>query len=255
MTSPDTVFPHLSQRMAEKVAMPSSPPVLMAHLGDSFTQGYFEKGVLDAPASWPHQLWLVMSARHPAVTFASMNFGVGGESIAGGRARLPQVLPHRPDFVTVGFGLNDATAGLGGLAQFKTDFDFVLNTLLETGFCDVLPLTPTPMVSRENNRVHPEHRAMGLVEKFIALVKDGVVEAYTDAIRESASRLKLPLGDLTALWQSWREQGVDPTDRLCNGLNHPDRPSHKAMADYLCQLISGATSLRGGHSGMLPTEP
>lgn len=252
MTSPNPLFPRLSLRMAEKVAVPSSPPVLLAHLGDSFTQGYFEKGVLDAPASWPHQLWLDLSARHPAVTFASMNFGVGGESIVGGRARLGQILPHRPDLITVGFGLNDAIQGMDGLAAFKENFEFVLKTFMDAGFCEVLPLTPTPMVSRENNRVHPEHRAMGLVEKFIALVNGGVVAAYTDAIREVAMGLKLPLGDLTALWQSWQAQGVDPTDRLSNGLNHPDRPSHKAMAAYLGQLLSGGASVKEGPSGMLP---
>ena len=74
--------------------------------GDSITQA---KEV--APEKrWPELLRAALQARMPGRGFAVVNAGVGGNTSREGLARIERdVLAHRPDWVLVEFGGNDAT--------------------------------------------------------------------------------------------------------------------------------------------------
>ncbi|WP_425423687.1 arylesterase [Solidesulfovibrio alcoholivorans] len=77
----------------------------LAAFGDSLTAGYG----LPAGDAFPARLEQALAARGRDVTIA--NFGVSGDTTAGGLARLDQVLSMRPDGVIVELGANDMLRG------------------------------------------------------------------------------------------------------------------------------------------------
>ena len=75
--------------------------------GDSLTAGYG----LPAGASFPAQLQLKIDAA--GLPYRALNYGVSGETSAGGRARLPAVLARGPVAVFVlALGANDGLRGI-----------------------------------------------------------------------------------------------------------------------------------------------
>lgn len=78
---------------------------VVAFLGDSLTEGF---GLPKADA-YPALLARELGARgHP---IRALNAGVGGDTVAHGRARLAGVLQRRPDVLVIALGVNDALRG------------------------------------------------------------------------------------------------------------------------------------------------
>lgn len=75
--------------------------------GDSLTAGYG----LPAAASFPALIQQKLDAA--ALPYRALNYGVSGETSAGGRARLPAVLARQPaDVFVLALGANDGIRGL-----------------------------------------------------------------------------------------------------------------------------------------------
>ena len=75
--------------------------------GDSLTAGYG----LPAGASFPAQTQLKIEAA--GLPYRALNYGVSGETSAGGRARLPAVLARGPvDVFVLALGANDGLRGI-----------------------------------------------------------------------------------------------------------------------------------------------
>ncbi len=98
----------------------------LAALGDSLTAGYG----LPAGDAFPARLEQALAARGRDVTIA--NFGVSGDTTAGGLARLDQVLALRPDGVVVELGANDMLRGQEPEAA-AANLDAVLKRLTGAG--------------------------------------------------------------------------------------------------------------------------
>ncbi len=80
--------------------------------GDSLTAGYG----LPAAASFPARIQEKLDAA--SLAYRALNYGVSGETSAGGRQRLPGVLArHAPDIFVLALGAND---GLRGIAVRET---------------------------------------------------------------------------------------------------------------------------------------
>ena len=76
------------------------------------------------------------------------------------------------------------------------------------------------------------------VHKFYEWVqKSGKMDAYVDIMRSVAAKTGVALADAYAEWQKLRDQGVDTTAMLVNGMNHPDAESHKIFADKLYEVL------------------
>ncbi len=75
--------------------------------GDSLTAGYG----LPAAASFPALIQTKLDAQH--LPYRALNYGVSGETSAGGRQRLPTVLARQPvDMFVLALGANDGLRGI-----------------------------------------------------------------------------------------------------------------------------------------------
>ena len=79
---------------------------LVAFLGDSLTSGW----KLEREEAYPALVARDMRARGRPIRV--LDAGVSGETVAGGLARLPAILEHRPDVLVVALGINDGLRGL-----------------------------------------------------------------------------------------------------------------------------------------------
>ena len=118
----------LAEEFAAKAADGfSRPPLKLAFLGDSVTQGCFEsEGVLgvshgcDFEQVYHAQLKRLLGAMYPTVPVTVINAGIGGDNSAGCAARLERdVLGACPDLTVVCVGLNDACGGREKISVYE----------------------------------------------------------------------------------------------------------------------------------------
>lgn len=140
-----------------KPAAADGAPVRVLLLGDSLTAGYG----LPASQALPAQLQTLLRQRGREVEV--INGGVSGDTLAGGRARLPWLLKDRPDVVVVALGGNDALRGLPP-EQVARELDAILERLRQAGVGILLagmraPANFGPDYVSRFNRAFPEAAA------------------------------------------------------------------------------------------------
>ncbi|MFP5222395.1 MAG: arylesterase [Acidobacteriota bacterium] len=101
-------------------------PVRIAVLGDSLTAGYG----LRPDESFPAALQRELAARGHSVEM--INFGISGDTTAGGVARVSAVVKARPDGVILELGANDALRGFDP-ALAEANLDRIITTLRGQG--------------------------------------------------------------------------------------------------------------------------
>ena len=93
------------RKTPEKLAAGQSVKVVC--LGDSVTGIYYHTG---GRRAYPEMLQLALRMTYPNAEVTVVNAGISGNKTQDGLSRIQQdVLDHRPDLVTVMFGLNDLT--------------------------------------------------------------------------------------------------------------------------------------------------
>lgn len=81
--------------------------------GHSVPAGYFATPVVDTFNAYPHLLHWMLKQRFPFAVINVIVTAVGGENSESGAERLnAEVFCHRPDVLTVDYGLNDRGIGL-----------------------------------------------------------------------------------------------------------------------------------------------
>jgi hypothetical protein len=81
--------------------------------GHSVPAGYFKTPKVEAMNSYPHLLHSELADRFPHAVLNVIVTAIGGEHSASGAARFErEVLTHRPDVLTIDYGLNDRGLGL-----------------------------------------------------------------------------------------------------------------------------------------------
>ncbi len=93
-------------------------------LGDSLTQGY---GLAPEDA-YPAQLEALLQAEGYPVRI--LNYGVSGDTTAGGRSRIAHTIKAAPDIVIVELGPNDFLRGIVPSAS-KANLEHIVKTLTE----------------------------------------------------------------------------------------------------------------------------
>lgn len=162
--------------------------------GDSVTQGVPHAQPGDV---FPAVLERRLNARYaPQISVCATNAGVGGETSQEGLARIqPDVLAHRPDLVTVEFGLNDIRYEPEKRVyedQFAENLRQIYRILTEAG-AQVIFMTPTPIVV-----MYHVYSKIGThyYDKWGDC--DGANRAYAEIIRQVAAELNAPLCDIYA---------------------------------------------------------
>lgn len=223
---------------------PGTRTPIVAFLGDSVTQGVFEtyekngkmQVVFDSTAAYAEKVKGLLAMLYPNAPVSVMNCGVNGSSASAGYERLKRdVLAFSPDLLVVCFGLNDANAEMEGLETYKTALRNIFATAKEAGI-ETIFMTPNMMNTHAGN-VSPGEILEPLADVFAARQLNGVFDAYMDAARQVCKEENITLCDCYAIWKNMYEAGVDTTNLLSNGLNHPVRKMHELFAWQLVQTI------------------
>lgn len=223
---------------------PGTRTPIIAFLGDSVTQGVFETDeknkkmqvVFDSTSAYSEKVKELLAMLYPQAPVSVMNCGVNGSSATAGYERLKRdVLAFSPDLLVVCFGLNDANAEMDGLETYKTALRNIFTTAREAGI-EVIFMTPN-MMNTHAGKVSPGEILEPLADVFAARQLNGVFDAYMDAARQVCREEDVVICDCYAIWKKMYESGVDTTNLLSNGLNHPTRKMHELFAWQLVQTI------------------
>lgn len=193
--------------------------------GHSVPAGYFATPVVDSFAAYPHLLHRQLRDRFPFAVVNVIVTAIGGESSARGAERFErEVLCHRPDVLTIDYGLNDR--GLG-LDKAREAWMSMIRGGLAAG-AKVLLLTPTPDLGQRAGAPPEPRRQLQEHAAQIRQLADDLGVGLVDSLREF--ELAARDGDLTD-YLSW--------------INHPNRAGHELVARALLRWFPALTLYPG----------
>ena len=207
-------------------------PITVVALGDSVTHGAVGEGELDYESVYWNRLRRKIQAVCRDVPVNVINAGIGGTTALQGAERLDrQVLCHRPDLVTVCFGLNDVN---GPLEDYLRGLREIFTKCKDV--CDVIFMTPNMLNTYVADDAPSRHRIYA--EKTARMQNDGTFDRYVAAAIDLARELDVTVCDCYAIWKE-RSKTEDVTMLLANRINHPVREMHEIFAQNLFDLICG----------------
>ena len=169
--------------------MKKQKTVTIVAFGDSITACHTE--MPDEAQRWPSALESALRARFPARMIRVVNAGAGGNTSREGLARMEtDVLAHRPDYVLVEFGGNDATPEPGRhvpIEEFHANLAAMKNRLEARGGGRMIIL-PFPPILDRLHAWRDEMKSAGGQDRY--------VEQYRQAARTFAAGNGLPLADI-----------------------------------------------------------
>lgn len=179
--------------------------------GHSVPAGYFQTPVVDTFHAYPHLLHRALKERFPYAVINVIVSSIGGESSDRGAKRVARdVLSHRPDVITLDYGLNDRRLGLG---PAETAWSNMINAAQGQGI-KVILLTPTGDLSAKlNDQKDP-------------------LNQHAQQIRALAARFEVGLVDSLAIYKDHVKAGGELAD-LMSQVNHPNHQGHALVAEEL----------------------
>ena len=197
-------------------------PVTVVCLGDSVTGIYYHTG---GRRAYPEMLQLALQTTYPQAHATVRNAGISGNRTGDGLKRLAQdVLEHRPDLVTVMFGLNDLT--VLPLADFRANLVELVQRCHAAG-AEVLLCTPNSVLADAGPARPKTGRVLAAIRQVAAVEQVPLCERFTRSY-EAIARATARLG------------GCLLSDEI-----HPNMDGHKLTAETLSQAITGpCVSLR-----------
>jgi len=192
---------------------PANRTVNIVCHGHSVPAGYFATPMVDTMNAYPHRLQAGLKHRFPFAVINVIVTAIGGENSESGAARFErEVLCHRPDVITIDYGLNDRGIGLD---RARAAWSRMIEAGLAAGARMIL-LTPTPDVTQaadykgKNKPLLGDHAAQ--IRSLAATYETGLVDSLSACMQYSAAA---DLSDILA-WS-----------------NHPNRQGHKLVAREL----------------------
>ncbi len=224
------------------------PPVTLAFIGDSVTQGCFEvthikkegaypiKDVHDQDAVYHQVLRQMLADLYPSVPINVINAGVSGGHAYLGLDRLERdVISHRPDLAVVCFGLNDSMGKEKTFERYQRSMDEIFRRLTEAGI-ETIFMTPNMMCTEVSDSILvPEIAA--IAANCASVQNEGWLERFLEEGKTIAAKYGVQVCDCYAKWKKLHQDGVDITEMLANLINHPTRPMHRLFAVSLLETI------------------
>ena len=236
---------NIMQKLAAKLEMHGNPPVTIAFLGDSVTQGCFEcytqednriSTVFDSASAYSTRLRELLALLYPRVQVNIINSGISGDATPGAVARLERdVLRYCPDLVVVSFGLNDCCRPDVTLAQYTDNLRQIFSRIRQRG-AEVIFLTQNYMNTYASYR-NPNEFLREASKDFMKYQLNGDLKRYMHAAAETARSCGARVCDLYRVWEKLDENGVDTTELLANKINHPIREYHYYIAIKLLETM------------------
>ncbi|MBI2479474.1 MAG: hypothetical protein HYV60_12830, partial [Planctomycetia bacterium] len=207
----DTSIEDVAQRLRNGL------PTRIACFGDSITGAYYHTG---GQRAWCDMLGLALQKANPRANTEMFNAGISGHTTVNALARIANdVLAKQPDLVVVMFGMNDVTRV--PLDQFRENIRTIASRCLDSDSAVVLC---TPNSVYEN----PDRPNDRLAE-------------FSQAIREVAAELNLPLVDCFTAWQQLREDDPERWMLMMSDTIHPNMNGHRQFAEQMTKMITGQT--------------
>jgi len=189
---------------------PANRTVNIVCHGHSVPAGYFATPMVDSMNAYPHLLYVGLKHRFPFAVVNVIVTAIGGENSESGAARFNQdVLCHRPDIITLDYGLNDR--GLG-LERARASWTRMIDASLASG-AKVLLLTPTPDVTQSSTYRGGDKN---------------VLCDHADQIRAIAAEHRIGLAD--SFYACLQCSSAGDLSDILSWSNHPNRAGHELVA-------------------------
>ncbi len=193
----------------------ANQPVKIVCFGDSVTGVYYHTG---GRRAYTTMVALALEKAFPKAEVTAINAGISGNTTADGLRRIEKdVLAHKPDLVTVMFGLNDMVRV--PIPDFKVNLSRIIKRCREAG-AEVLLCTPNSVISTSNRRI-------------------GTLMEYCDAVRKVANQHETPLCDVHATFEALRSRAPVAWRLMLSDEIHPNMDGHKLIAETICHAITG----------------
>jgi len=189
-------------------------PVKIVCLGDSVTGVYYHTG---GRRAYPEMLELAIQQAQPHAKVQVFNAGISGQTTTEGLARLDRdVLKHKPNLVTISFGLNDVTR------LSEDEFEQNLKAIIEkcrSANAQVVLCTPNAVMNTDARPISKLTR-------------------YCDRIRAIGQSLNVPVCDQFAAGERLQTQDSFAWRLTMSDEIHPNMDGHKRMAEELYRTIT-----------------
>ncbi len=198
-----------------RAALKSGVPVKVVCLGDSVTGVYYHTG---SRRAYTDMLGIALRKSMPTSKVEAINAGISGNTTTNGLDRLDRdVLSHKPNLVTIMFGLNDMTRI--AVDVYRQNLISLIRQCRAAG-AEVLLATP-------NNVIDTSSRPTAkLVE-------------YCEVIRSVGDQLQVPVCDIYRHMEILRDSDARSWRLLMSDEIHPNMDGHKLIAEQLAQTITG----------------
>lgn len=179
--------------------------------GHSVPAGYFKTPAVDTFNAYPHLLHKELKSRFPHAVINVIVTSIGGENSEQGNQRFKEdVLTHRPDLITIDYGLNDRRIGLESAEKAWAE---MITAAQEEGI-KVILLTPTG--DHRSKWQDPKDPLVQHAEQIRSLARDHGV-----ALADSFAALKKAVAKTGNL------------DDYMSQVNHPNRKGHDLVVQEL----------------------
>ncbi len=193
----------------------SGEAVRIACFGDSVTGVYYHTG---SRRAYTDMLGIALRQATRQANIEMLNAGISGNTTSDALARIDRdVISHRPDLVTVMFGLNDMTRV--PLEAYRVNLKAIVTKCRAAG-SEVILATPNNVITTGDRPT----------EKLIE---------YCDVIRQVGSELNIPVCDVYRELDAVRAHAPFDWRLLMSDAIHPNMAGHKRIATCLAQTITG----------------
>lgn len=208
-----------------------SEPVRIVCFGDSVTGLYYHSGGRRAYAD---MLRIALRSVFPGASLSVINAGISGNTTVDALARIDaDVIEHRPQLVTVMFGLNDMTRV--PLPEYEANLGKIIVRCRDAG-AEVLLCTPNAVIDTPDRPT----------EKL---------EIYVAAVKSVGERWQASVVDCYAAYQEIRAR--DPLDfaLLMSDEIHPNMDGHELVAERIAERIAGQPVSLANEGPPVPAIP
>jgi len=184
-------------------------------LGDSVTGVYYHTG---GRRAYPEMLGLALKMAYPQAEVTAVNAGISGNTTIDALRRLQKdVLDHKPDLVTVMFGLNDMIRV--PMADFRVNLGQIIEQCRAVG-AEVMLCTPNGVIDTSGRPI----------PKLLQ---------YCGAMKEVGRKYQVPVCDVYASYEALRARDPIAWRLLLSDEIHPNMDGHKLNAEAICRAITG----------------